>query len=87
MRLKGLEPALLVAARVLPAGRWKGRRLDLVRYSGRQRAELELRGVSGQLDLLEGAGELWPLFAAAQWVHMGKGTTVGMGQVVITALP
>jgi hypothetical protein len=82
-----MKPALLERARTLPAESWRGRRLDLVRYSGRQKAELEMRGVSGYLDLPEGPGPLWPLLAAAQWLHLGKGAVVGMGQLVVEAIP
>jgi hypothetical protein len=73
----------LETARETPAEPWQGQRLDLHRYSGRQHAELELRGVTGYLDLPRGPGELWPLLAAAQWLHLGKGTVMGMGQLVV----
>jgi hypothetical protein len=78
-----LREDLLTLARRCPAGTWKGGRLDLVRWSARQQAELDLHGVSGVLDLPEGPGELWPLLAAAVWLHLGKGTTVGLGEMQI----
>ncbi len=81
--LARIKPAIIEEARTRCAERWCGGRLDLVRYSGRQKRELEMRGVSGYLDLPEGPGPLWPLLAAAQWLHLGKGTVVGMGQLVI----
>ena len=67
-------------ARDIPCEPWSGERLDLVRYSARQRVDIELRGVAGVMGLPAGPGELWPLLAAARWLHVGKGTTVGMGQ-------
>ncbi len=73
----------LDTARHTPAAAWQGQRLDLHRYSGRQRRELELRGVTGCLDLPEGPGQLWPLLAAAGWLHLGKGTVMGMGQMEV----
>lgn len=73
----------LDVARGTPAAAWQGARLDLHRYSGRQHAELELRGVAGYLDLPQGPGELWPLLAAAHWLHLGKGTVMGLGQLVV----
>lgn len=73
----------LETARETPAEPWQGQRLDLHRYSGRQRAELELRGVTGYLDLPAGPGRLWPLLAAARWLHLGKGTVMGMGQMEV----
>jgi hypothetical protein len=71
----------LQLARATPAGAWRGERLDLQRYSARQDAELDLHGVAGSLDLPRGPGELWPLLAAAQWLHLGKGTVMGLGQL------
>ncbi len=67
----------------IPQGRWVGDRLDLLRYSARQREELQINGVSGWLDLPAGPGPLWPLLAAAQWLHIGKSTVIGLGQLRI----
>jgi hypothetical protein len=75
--------AWLEAARAVPARPWTGRRLDLVRYSGSQHRELEMRGVSGALELPEGPGPLAPLLAAAAWTHLGKATVMGLGQMVV----
>ncbi len=81
--VRDVRRKMLEEARALPAMPWKGQRLDLVRYSGRQRREVEQRGVAGYIDLPEGPGPLWPLFAAAQWLHLGKGTVHGLGQLVV----
>lgn len=77
-------PALLEAARRLP-GTWKGSRLDLHRWSASQQAEIDLRGVSGVLELPNGVAELAPLLAAARWLHVGKGTVCGLGQMDVTS--
>ncbi len=74
------NPVLQIAGR-LSARRWRGGRLDLVRWSARQQAELELRGVAGAIELPAGAGPLLPLLIALQWVHIGKGTVIGLGQL------
>lgn len=84
--LAGLRERTVEAARACPARAWDGRPLDLVRYSGSQKREIELRGVSGAIDLQAGPGALWPLLAAAQWLHVGKGTVFGLGQLVIRPL-
>ncbi len=72
---------MLSASRSVPSGLWRGERLDLVRYSGRQRQELDIHGVCGSLLLPEGPSNLWPLLAAASWLHIGKGTIMGLGRM------
>jgi len=76
-------PRWIEIARATPQRPWAGMRLDLHRYSARQSVELDLRGVAGRLDLPEGPGELAPLLAAAAWLHLGKGTVMGLGQMEV----
>ncbi|MFW6171340.1 MAG: CRISPR system precrRNA processing endoribonuclease RAMP protein Cas6, partial [Planctomycetota bacterium] len=76
-----LQRAAIEQSREARQGKFNGDRLDLHRYSGRQQRDLSLQGVSGTLDLPDGPGPLWPLLAAAQWLHVGKGTVMGLGQV------
>lgn len=78
-----LREPLLEVTRKLPRS-WCGARLDLQRYSARQQAEIELRGVSGVLELPYGVGILAPLLAAALWLHIGKGTVFGLGEIQVT---
>ena len=70
----------LETARRLPCLPWQGEAHNLVRWSSSQHAELNMRGVSGFLDLPFGPGALWPLIAAGRWIHLGKGTVMGMGR-------
>ena len=65
------------------AHKWVGERCDLVRWSGAQQRAIELFGVTGAVTLSKGPGMLWPLLAAAQWIHLGKGTVYGMGDMHI----
>lgn len=81
---KLLQKDLLELSRNIECLPWDGQRLDLVRWSSRQQEEVEMRGVCGELILPDGPGELWPLLAAAQWTHLGKGTIMGLGQPIIT---
>lgn len=83
---KSLEGELIDLARRTPQEPWQGARLDLTRYSSRQRRELDLHGVCGNLLLPEGPGPLWPLLSAACWLHLGKGTVMGLGQPHIVPL-
>ncbi len=85
--LLGLHDDVRDYAQGVPHLGWQGQRSDYSRYSARQRDEYEIRAVTGHLDLPKGSGEIWPLIAAAQWLHIGKGTTLGLGQLVILPLP
>ena len=75
---------VLAAAEGAPASRWRGDRRDFVRWSGAQHREVEMRGVTGSLELPAGAGDLWPLLVAGCWTHLGKGTVFGLGQMTIS---
>ncbi len=86
-RERELVHAVADAAARIPAGGWKGRRADFVRWSGAQRREVDMHGVSGEIRLPEGPGELWPLLAAGSWVHIGKGTVFGLGQLELARPP
>lgn len=59
---------------------WIGETCNLVRWSAAQQRQVELFGITGSISLPQGPGPLWPLLAAAQWSHLGKGTVFGMGQ-------
>lgn len=76
----------LTVARTITAGPWRGSRSHFYRYSARQQADLDLHGVVGSLDLPQGPGELWPLLAAAQFLHLGKSTAMGLGHLQIKPL-
>ena len=76
---------VLAAAEGAPASRWRGDRRDFVRWSGAQHREVEMRGVTGSLELPAGPGDLWPLLVAGGWTHLGKGTVFGLGQMTISA--
>lgn len=80
-----LTDEAIAVSREIPQGAWVGDRLDLHRYSARQERELRINGVSGGLDLPAGPGPLWPLLAAAQWLHLGKSTVIGLGQLRIVS--
>lgn len=64
-----------------PAGRGA-----VERYSARQKREVNMRCVSGGMTFPEGPGPLLPLLHTAQWMHIGKGATIGMGQLRLRPL-
>jgi CRISPR-associated endoribonuclease Cas6 len=59
---------------------WK----DWTRYSARQKTEMQMGGLVGEItiDLAE-ASPLWPYLWLGQWVHAGKGTSMGLGRYTI----
>jgi hypothetical protein len=60
--------------------------VEWVRWSGRQQALLQMGGVLGSLSLpLAGLEPFWPFLYLAPWVHVGKGATMGLGAMRVTA--
>ncbi len=75
------EPEAMLRRQAL---RW----MDWTRYSNRQRTRMKLGGLVGELELdMRGREDWWPLLQAGQWLHMGKQTSMGLGQYRITSLP
>lgn len=56
---------------------WK----DWTRYSSRQRTRMQMGGIVGEFTLdLDGLEAWWPLVWLGQWIHVGKQTSMGLGQ-------
>jgi hypothetical protein len=63
--------------------RWQ----DWARYSSRQKSRLQMGGVTGSLRLQgETLEEWWTLLWYGQWLHLGKATSMGLGQYRIRPL-
>jgi hypothetical protein len=65
--------------------RWQ----DQGRFSSKQRQRIEMGGVVGRV-VFEAAGRevltpFWPLLAAGEWVHVGKGAVMGLGKYQVEA--
>lgn len=84
--LRSLTNAALDAADALASQPFVGEIGCVGRWSASQQQYVELRGVSGWLDLPEGPDPLWPLLAALQWTHVGKATVVGLGRLVVVPI-
>ena len=57
---------------------------DWARWSGRQKAYIQLGGVVGTVELdLNACPELWPFLALASETHMGKAATMGLGRMTL----
>lgn len=78
--------AAIALATTVSTTRWHGRGQTLVRYSAKQQAEVTMNGVTGFINCLDGTGPLWPILAAATWLHLGKGTVIGLGRPEIIPL-
>ena len=53
---------------------------DWTRYSSRQDTLMEMGGLLGELRLAgPGLAAFWPALGYGQWVHVGKGTSFGLG--------
>lgn len=60
--------------------------VEWARYSGRQQALLQMGGLLGSLSLpLAGLEPFWPFLWLALWVHVGKGATMGLGAMRVSA--
>ncbi|WP_022947151.1 CRISPR system precrRNA processing endoribonuclease RAMP protein Cas6 [Methylohalobius crimeensis] len=60
---------------------------DWKRYSNRQKTEMHMGGLLGQV-ILEGQAlaPFWPWLSAGQWLHVGKGTVMGLGKYQVEPL-
>ncbi len=59
--------------------RWR----ELERYSNRQERKTPLDGFVGSVTLAGELGPFVPLLRAAEVLHVGKGTTFGLGRVAV----
>lgn len=77
-----IEP-LLEASRRVRVTRRRLRWWDWQRYSHRQRTKMKLGGFVGEMEIAGDLAPLLPLLRAAEVVHVGKGTTFGLGRVEV----
>ena len=54
---------------------------DWTRWSNRQKTRMQLGGLVGEIDVdLSLLEDWWPLLWQGQWLHVGKQTSMGLGQ-------
>lgn len=59
---------------------------DWTRYSARQRTKMEMGGLLGWATFAAADLEpFWPWLALGQWLHVGKGTSMGLGRYRLEA--
>lgn len=57
---------------------------EWTRYSSRQKTEMQMGGVVGEIRLdANDWSPFWPVLWLGQWVHAGKGATMGLGRYTI----
>jgi hypothetical protein len=54
--------------------------LDWTRYSSRQKQEMQLGGMLGTVSFSGKTGQYHPLFRLGEYLHLGKGSTFGLGK-------
>jgi hypothetical protein len=54
--------------------------LDWTRYSSRQKQEMQLGGMLGTVSFTGKTGQYLPLFKLGEYLHIGKGSTFGLGK-------
>lgn len=61
---------------------------DWSRYSSRQQTRIKMGGILGAVEF-DGADlePFWPLLWIGQWIHVGKGTSMGLGNYRIATQP
>ncbi len=60
---------------------------DWTRYSSRQRSKMQMGGLTGHIVLQGDAlDSWWPILWFSQWLHLGKATSMGLGQYQLNPL-
>jgi hypothetical protein len=80
-----MRPLLAAADRAVTE-RSEFRLYEWSRASGRQRRRVEMDGVVGTLEARGELGALAPYFEAGRWLHIGSGTSMGMGRYDVCLL-
>jgi hypothetical protein len=77
-------PRLVSESKLVPFADSSLRWTDWTRYSSRQKQKLKMGGLIGHVDLdLTALEELWPYLWLGQYIHAGKGTSMGLGKLRI----
>lgn len=57
---------------------------DWVRYSGRQKKEMQFGGLMGHFEIQGDLKPFWPYLYLGQWLHVGKNATFGLGRYALS---
>ena len=79
--------SLLALARTLEPARAELRWESWLRPGRRQEGTVRMGGILGWLDITDPRLEpLWPYLWMGQWIHVGRGTGMGLGRLALTPL-
>jgi hypothetical protein len=56
---------------------------DWTRFSSRQGESMQMGGLLGTLRLRGNLADFWPYLYAAQWAHIGKAASFGLGRIFL----
>jgi hypothetical protein len=56
------------------------------RYSGRQDRRMEWEGLVGPVEYDGDLKAFWPYLLFGQWIHVGSGTTFGLGRYCLEGM-
>lgn len=59
------------------------KRVRAVRYSGRQEKKIDISGIAGEITITNCPDELAAVLYAGHYIGIGKGTTMGLGEMII----
>lgn len=77
--------ALGQAAKTITISRQQIAWQDWTRYSSRQQTTMQMGGLLGEFTISGDLQPFWPYLWLGQWTHVGKGTSMGLGQYRIKA--
>lgn len=72
--------ALTRQSRDIDIGERRLRWADWHRYSSRQDASVPMGGLLGTFEIGDGLATFWPYLWVGQWLHAGKGASMGLGR-------
>lgn len=74
---------LTALAQTVPLTRPELRWHDWTRYSSRQKTPVQMGGLVGSFQVDRLPSPLWPYLWLGQWLHNGKGTSMGLGRYTL----
>lgn len=74
---------ILKSAKKVKIGSCNLRWIDYKRYSTRQKTEMKLGGIKGEIEYRGNIREFYPFLKLGSYIHIGKNTTFGFGKYIL----